>query len=211
MRFKDFITEDVDLIGWTTGAGETITADTPDTDWHKSFYCTNINLTSLRGAPRIIYGDFNCASNHLSSLEYGPSEVVGHYDCSSNKLKTLKGVPKDIDGNFVCTNNLLTSFKDGPERVNGDFYARHNSFTSLHDIHKHIKKIDGTLYISSNPIKSHVLGLLLIDGLKKIISDPEWDSSWGRIVTKYIGKGRKGMLDCQNELIEDGFEAHAQL
>jgi hypothetical protein len=61
---------------------------------------------------------------------------------------------------------------------------------------------------TGNPIKSHVLGLMLIDGLKTIRLD---NKQVEEILNRHLGKGRAGMLMAQEELIEAGLEEFAQL
>jgi hypothetical protein len=88
----------------------------------------------------------------------------------------------------------------------------------LHNIHKHIKHINGTADFSINPIKSHVLGLLKIEGLKYIkfvtfgYTDKELDSV-AKIINKYLSGDRDAMavMSCQDELMDAGFEEYAQL
>jgi hypothetical protein len=75
----------------------------------KSFWCEDSNLTSLKGSPKWVGGDFRCYSNQLITLEGGPEWVDGDFSCSKNKLTTLEGGPEYVGGYFYCYNNPLES------------------------------------------------------------------------------------------------------
>ena len=59
-------------------------------------------------------------------------------------------------------------------------------------------------------IKSHILGLLLIDGCKEVEMD---NKDIEKIMNKYLKQPftPHRLYDCQDELIEAGFEEYAQL
>jgi hypothetical protein len=116
-------------------------------------------------------------------LEGAPSSIGGSFFCDGNKLTTLDGAPSEIGGNFECADNKLT----------------------LEGVHKIIKKMNG--FFDARTITSGGIGLLLIEGLKFIHSDhPAFD-----IIEEYLGQGKKGLLRCQDELIEAGYEEFAKL
>ena len=149
------------------------------------FWCSRNQLTSLEGAPSQVGGDFWCSYNQLTSLEGDPSQVGGYFDCPGNKLTSLEGAPSQVGGDFDCSNNKLTS---------------------LVGIHKIIKSCNG-IHLSKNPIKEGGLGLLLIKDLEYIWADqPALE-----IIRKYLGKGKRGMIDCQTELIKAGYKEYAKL
>jgi hypothetical protein len=132
--------------------------------------------------------------------------VGGDFSCYSNQLTSLTGAPASVTGDFHCYNNQLTSLTGAPTSVTGHFDCQGNKLTSLKDIHKYIKSIAGDFYLADNPIKSHVLGLLKIKGLKSVELDNE---EVEKILNKYLPEG--DILDCQQELIEAGFDDYAQL
>ena len=152
-------------------------------------------------------GIFDCSVNNLTSLEGAPSRVDGHFYCSDNNLTSLEGAPSHV-GSFYCSYNKLTSLEGAPSHVGGSFHCTHNKLTSLKDVHKHIAEIKGALYASDNPIKSHVLGLLLIKGVTEVrLKNKQVEE----ILNRHFGKGRAGMLMAQEELIDAGLEEFAQL
>ena len=141
-------------------------------------------------------GNFYCDNNQLTSLEHCPTSVDGDFFCSHNKLTSLEHCPTSVvGGNFYCDHNKLTSLEHCP---------------SLKDVHKHIKQISGVFYADGNPIKSHVLGLLLIKGCAGIMLD---NKKVQNIVNKYLpnDRGHSGLAACEDELIEAGLEDYAQL
>ena len=151
------------------------------------------------------YCDYSNAK--LTSLEGSPKHVSDDFTCFSNNLKSLKGGPEYVGGDFYCYHNGLTSLEGAPSWVDGIFNCRDNNLTSLHNIHKHIKHIGGMLYASRNPIKSHVLGVVLIDGIKNIWID---NKKVQDIINKHLD-GDKDVFACQEELIENGYEDYAKL
>ena len=172
------------------------------------FYCHSNELTSLEGAPSHVGSYFDCRNNRLTSLEGAPSRVGGYFDCSNNQLASLRGAPSHVAASFFCNYNSLTSLEGAPSRVGGGFICTNNKLTSLKDVSRQITEIQGTFGCRQNPIKSHVLGLLLINGIEKVLLD---NAQVQNILNRHLGKGRVGMLQAQEELIEAGLEEFAQL
>ena len=172
------------------------------------FNCSVNKLTSLAGAPSHVGGNFSCRACTLKSLKGAPSHVDGSFYCNDNELTSLKGAPSHVGGSFYCYINELTSLEGAPSHVGGDFWCSNNELASLKDVHKHVTEIKGEFYAFDNPIKSHVLGLLLIKGVTKVrLKNKQVEE----ILNRHLGKGRAGMLMAQEELIEAGLEEFAQL
>ena len=135
------------------------------------------------------HGDFHCSHNQLTSLEFCPQEVGGEFNCCDNKLTSLEFCPKEVSGDFWCSGNQLTS---------------------LTDIHKRLKKMNGIFYANYNPIKSNVIGLMLVAGCKEVKLD---NKEVMNIMNKHLPntKGHLGLLECQEELLSAGFEEWAEL
>ena len=135
-------------------------------------------------------GNFICAREGLTTLEGAPSIIRnGAFDCSTNRLTSLKGIPSSVDGFVNCAANKLTS---------------------LHDIHKLIKNMDGVFWANSNPITSCILGVLLIRGCIGLMID---NIRVKNIIIKHLPNnyGFQGVLACQNELLDAGFDEYAKL
>ena len=176
------------LLGLTIN-GKKITNKTKDEPWPGDFNCGNNKLTSLEGAPASVGGYFYCAYIELTSLDGAPSSVGGYFNCGNNKLTSLKGAPASVGADFVCYNNQLTS---------------------LEGIHKILKSMNGTFYANENPLKSHVLGLLLVKGCKEVGLD---NKVVEEVLNRYLPntRGNKALLECQSELLDLDLEDWAQL
>jgi hypothetical protein len=146
------------------------------------YYTTSkVNVTS----------DVYLANRKLLKLPVQFGTVGGDFHCYDNELTSLEGVAREIGGDLSCSDNKLTS---------------------LEGIHKIIKRVDGVFYCARNPIKTGGIGLILIEGLTRIplsSTDEYYDAF--KIIKKYLGQGKKGLLLCQDELIDAGYEKYAKL
>lgn len=151
--------------------------------------------------------DFDCSELKLTSLEGSPTTVLDQFDCQDNELRSFKGGPKTVGGAVVADSNMISSLEGFPKSVGSFVSLEGNELSSLHNIHKFIPKMSGFLYLSGNPIRSHVLGLLLIDGITHLVYD---GGKIQKIINKHLNDDRD-VFACQEELIEAGFEEYAQL
>ena len=187
----------------------------------------NKNLNSLKGCPQHIPDCFYCSDNQLTSLLYGPKQIGHWYDCSNNhltdlygcaqsgitqlfcsnnKLTTLTGGPSSTEWGYDCRNNKLTDLYGCASHIGSDLDFQYNNITSLIGIHKIIKSCRET-YFDCEKITEGGIGLLLISKLKEISVNTEPF----KIISKYLGQGTKGLVLCQNELIEHGYDNYAKL
>ena len=138
-----------------------------------------------------VFGTFRCSYTKITSLEGGPSWVGGYFYCHGTKITSLEGGPSWVGGNFNCLDT--------------------QHLTSLHNIHKQIKHIGGQLYLS-NTVKSHILGVMFIEGLQKI--QIHWSNTKQKqvenIINKHLGGDRNIHL-AQEELLEAGLKEYAKL
>jgi hypothetical protein len=77
-----------------------------------------------------------------------------------------------------------------------------------------MKKMDGYVYASNCPIKSHILGLFLIKGCLGVTCYEIEDDAFTtvtRIVNRHIKNGRSGLIACQQALISAGLADFAQI
>ena len=87
-----------------------------------NFDCSQNNLTSLEGSPKIVGGDFYCYRNKLISLEGGPEYVAIDFDCYNNKLTSLEGAPVKVGGDFDCESNPDLPKDERPDtQIGGEF------------------------------------------------------------------------------------------
>ena len=173
----------------------------------------NYQLTSLEGVPSHIKGDFDMAfCKKLTSFEHGPEKVDGGVNATWSGLTSLKGCPKIINRHFDCDSCKITEIDDTPEHISEDWNLANNQITSLKGIEK-LTRCDGSIYLSGNPIRSSVLGLLKIQNLTNVYfspSDPEPMIQALNIIKKHLGKGRAGMIDAQQELMDNGLDEFAE-
>jgi len=127
-----------------------------------SFDCSEMNLSSLDGAPHTVGGDFNCSSNHqLIDLKGAPSRVGSSFSVVyCNNLKSLEGCPEIINGNFHCKNNPnLETLIGGPLRVEGRYDINTQSWNGnekykIRSLEGIANYIGGGLYINQHRIDS---------------------------------------------------------
>ena len=88
-------------------------------------------------------------------------------------------------------------------------------------MHRHIRRLTGIINATHNNITSHVLGLLLIDGLRKFMLLMPGNDAGEPVVpivhaylktgTKHDGGSRGRIVACQTELLDAGLEEYAKL
>jgi len=128
----------------------------------------------------------------------------------NGKLITDKTKDEPWPGNFGCYSNKLTSLDGAPASVGGYFSCSKNKLTSLEGIHKILKSMNGTFYAYENPLKSHVLGLLLVKGCKEVMLD---NKVVDEVLNRYLPntRGSKAVIEAQSELLDLDLEDWAQL
>lgn len=180
----------------------------------KNYNCTWNDIKNLKGVPKKINGYFRCGNNKLSTLNGGPEEVRDEFVCSGNNIKNLKGSPKIVGYYFnVSYNSELTSLDGAHIDINGDFnLVGLSKLTSLKNIHKSFPSITRDIIMKKTGdaealvIKDGILDLLRIKDLKFVDCDYEPHEEVYKIINKNLGKGRPGILQAQQELIDAGFE-----
>ena len=172
-----------------------------------NFWCSNNNLKSLDGSPDIVDGDFYCVACHdLKSLEGGPKIVKGNYTITScHGLKSLKGCPEEIGGKFKIENcSSLPSLNYGPKSVGGSYDCYH--CLAVTNIDGLAKQINGELLIREIPKLKKYLKIFNTKGITRVeLTNKKLQA----IINKYLPK--RDMLNCQDELIEAGFEEYAEI
>ena len=74
------------------------------------FDITHSDVTSLKGSPTLVDGEFNCSYTNITSLKYGPEIVTADYIISGNRLNSLEFLPRKIGGTFVTSNCFLRPY-----------------------------------------------------------------------------------------------------
>jgi len=193
-----------------------------------------------------VYSDNGCEfSCQKSELPVQFAEI-STFNLRQGKLTTLKGCPRKVEKRFSVVKNPITSLEGCPESVRWVFEIREteitsldhitpvmgsclisqNKLTSLKDIHKKIRFTKGVgsgiLSAGNNPVKSHILGVILIEGIQELMwnapgvtpryndSESDYKKAFD-IVRRHVGKGKAGVLAAQDELIDAGLDDFAQL
>lgn len=107
-------------------------------------------ITSLKGAPKVVVGNFHIEDQPIGTLEYAPEKVTGTFTASKCGLTSLKGAPEEV-GYFNCSHNELTSLKGGPKKVTGSYFCDYNELTSLEGAPE---EVGGTFDCTYNELKS---------------------------------------------------------
>jgi hypothetical protein len=105
--------------------------------------------------------------------------------------------------------NELKKNTDGNQKleIEGNLILINNKLTSLKQIHELINRIDGFADFRGNPIQSSVLGLIIIKELKRVLMD---NKEVEEIINKHLSSERD-ILECQEELITNGYREYAKL
>ncbi len=136
----------------------------------------------------------------------GTVNVAGHVYLAYSHLERLPVRFGTVGGDFNCSGNRLTSLVGVPSSVGGNFWCIENRLTSLIGVHRILRRVNGSLY-NGNKIKSGGIGLVLVEGLTKIVADhPAFE-----IINGFLGQGMRGVLLCQEALHDAGFEEFAKL
>lgn len=167
-------------------------------------------MTSLRGAPRTITGEFNCSDNKLTSLEYAPVKVGKGFYCSDNKLTSLRGCPKEVGDTLYCANNKLTSLRGCAEKAYS-IDISNNKLTSLEGCPKMVggnfncgknsklKSLEGIGKVKGKIIPESMAGEIAVS--KKVIEytlyDEEEQQEYPDIVTFTALKNGKVEIDSR--------------
>ncbi len=145
--------------------------------------------------------------------------VQGAFAVADNNLKSLKGSPHTAKS-FYCHDNNITSL-DYICRTTSTIDIRRNHIQSLIGVHKLIDRCT-RLLLNGNPIKEGGIGLIFIKDLHEITFDRSGSEfpmpssfitkhSAFEIISKYLQQGKNGVLACQQELIDNGYELFARL
>jgi len=216
MKLNEITSTEVDLIGMKIDDFK-ITGTYEEDTFDGNFDCSHFGVTSLRGAPENIYGKFDCSFNPISSLEHGPQYVEASYVVMScERIRSLEHCAKQV-GKLLLRDILIKDLEHASEFIHSTLLLSNLLvLTDLHDVHRHVKRVY-TIQFSGMNIKSSVLGLLLVGDLKSIENTrplgKDWEFVTESILPKYIPNtiGRSAVLQCQNELLDHGFDEYAKL
>jgi len=191
----------------------------------KSDLSTQQELTWSEDNGKVDWGSKIVISNNVvtNGVFIVPSSTAPRIDLYSADLSSFKNFPKTL-GNFTThgwssdvvffsgiINKKLTSLEYFPEEIVGivNMIGLHNmNYTKAN---KYIKSIKGNLHINA-VYEGPLLSLLLIDNLNRVVSsagDCDCDEA-AKIISAHINSD-KDILDCQEELITNGYKEYAKL
>lgn len=122
-------------------------------------------------------------------------------------VQSLRGSPEQCGNFFVDYAVNVNTFEHFPKIINKKLTMYHDGLDTFCGLSERVKHIGEEIEFSQKAIKSGGIGLILT-GLPKLKYGgftPPW-----KIISKYMGKPDQ-IFECQNELIEAGFEEYAQL
>ena len=190
-----------------------------------TFDCSsNKRLTSLKGMSQEGVTELFCSDCDLESLEGAPDKINGALHCANNSnLKNLIGCPQGIESLIChsCGFSSVSSLEGMPKIIKKNLTIYNNPIKSLKGIHKIVEEIGNKLMLPFH-IESNILGVLKIKNLKEIvfydtknefsIEAKDKINKVAEIVNTYLPNPTTAqILDCQNELIEAGYEEYAEL
>jgi hypothetical protein len=117
---------------------------------YENIELVNKNITSLKGCPKEIIGDFDLQFNKLKNLQYCPDRVSGHLSINNNKIDNLNYFPKEVRA-VKLDNNKLTSLKGLPKTVHGFLSVENNKIKKLDG---ELERVFGQFLIANNKLTS---------------------------------------------------------
>lgn len=153
----------------------------------------------------------SCVRIHESLVENGTLKVkfgniINSTDfyCKGAQLTSFKNCPDKVDGTFMCTDNPIRSL-EGIPAVTSSIVMNLLPLESLIGINDFVKETK-TLFFNAKKIKRGGLGIALISKIQDISMSTEPF----KIIQDCI-KNETSIFECQEKLLEMGFEEFAQL
>ena len=131
----------------------------------------------------------------------------GTVDYTGNLAITVNPIPFQfgtITGHFSTTALNIETFEGFPRIIKGHFSVFGSNAASMSGLHKHVRHIGGQVVCRTDA--THLLGLLLIDGVENIDVDR---GPIDKILMNHIGA--HDVISCQDELLDAGFVEQAKL
>ena len=132
------------------------------------FDCSDNNLKSLIGSPKVVHGDFHCNGNQLMSFE-STTYQIGTLYCHNNPAPSLEGIPQDIV-HIICGSKEFNSLRGAPSRIKGTLRCAYSSITDLEGCPQ---EIGGNLELCGNHFLENLKGGPKVVGRSVKIEDCE--------------------------------------
>lgn len=215
MKLKDLLeqmekaTSSYDFI--TSMTNGRFTKDGSHLRFENNFECADVGLTTLEGMPQDIGNNVYVHNNLLTSLKGMPPIVYGNFSAKNNRLKDLTHGPARVLRDVYVSGNPLESF-EGMPRIGGALYMESCRLTSLHDVHKHIVFVrsgnvsNSVLNLAGNKIVSHVLGLVLVEGLIHVTGEGAWVKVINSVIYEFPDESQRSLkrrlMSASRQLLE---------
>lgn len=135
----------------------------------------------------------NLAAGHLKSLEGCPQKVPGDFALGSYKGENFVGGPAIVKGNYTLSANPYLESLDGLASEIGE---------------KLVLRYDPRLPLLRALVAKKGIGMYAPeDGSSQMVAQLH---KVEKILNKYKGQGTMAIFDCQKDLEDAGFEAHAR-
>jgi hypothetical protein len=183
----------------------------------KKLEITNSTLKNLNDLPRFVQEDdsfFCIRKTKLGSLEGAPN-FIGKLDFDEVPgLTSLKFIPNKLVSLIMSSCDDLKSLDYFPESIKIFYIDSCKRIDNFHNIHKTINfKQLNQFTISKMNIKKQILGMYYAFEagveIKHSWNNKEFDDAL-KIIKNAVDK-KDTILDCQEALMEAGFEDYAQL
>jgi hypothetical protein len=139
---------------------------------------------------------------HQFPVRFG--KIDGAFIARNLNLNTLEGAPHTVTHTFNVGSNQLSDLTHGPQIVQGVYQAGNNPLVSLQGLPEH-----GVHHFYCD--YTHDLPLLRLVQVKNVglIHDEDAHVPIKHIINKYVGKGKKYILNFANELKQAGYVGNA--
>lgn len=187
---------------------------------HGSIYCTG-PLASFKNAPESFQRYFwtNCVFHNLNDYPKNLDQYSEHYFKKCNNLTDISGMSNiRIDSLRLdsCQNVTSSVISQLPLKIRCLIIEGCPKLTSLSGIHRdgrHLRTINIGSYIQHG-----LLGLILMDtefGAHSAVDDENGKFNDLQqaldIIKKYQGKGKQGIIEAQQELIDNDLDDYAEM
>lgn len=165
------------------------------------------HLITLEGFPRKV-GSINVNMSRIKNLHHAPNQVLQDFYASfCDRLVSLQGAPRWVGRNFDVHGGNLSCLQGAPLVVKGVFRASGNPLQSYDHLPQGCSQLILPYNLHAPLLKlcDYPSVMFTFDGVTK-----EFHPEVGKIMDRYVGKGRSGALLAAAELIRAGYQENAR-
>ena len=171
--------------------------------------------------------DFKDSNDFLDAIKFEGNALTTTSSFSLYHYDKLGGPPpfiiNEVKREFRIDRNAttLTEIPNWFPRKCRSLVLNHTGVQTFHNIHKIVKECE-LITVNMTPVKSSIVGLMMIGGLKKVelgvtdemVNAHPVDGAYNDledIIRKNLAKNPKDAFEFQDELIEGGWTEYAKL